>query len=112
VHQCDAEFFDIGTPGDYLRTSRLIGKREGAADNAGPGARVDATAKVVASILWDDVVVDAGAEVRRCIVADGTRVPAGTKWSDVTLRPADGPLSPGETVIQGMAVGPLRLEPA
>jgi NDP-sugar pyrophosphorylase family protein len=112
VHQCEAEFFDIGTPGDYLRTSRLIAEREGAPDNAGAGVRVDATATVVTSILWDDVVVGAGAEVQRCIVADGTRVPAGTKWSDVTLRPADGPLAPGEAVIQGMAVGQLRLEPA
>jgi NDP-sugar pyrophosphorylase family protein len=108
VHQCDAEFFDIGTPADYLQTSLLIGQREGGRDSVGSGVHVDPTATIVQSILWDDIVVGAATELKRCIVADGTRVPAGTNWSDVTLRPANGRLAAGETVIEGMAVGPLR----
>ena len=54
-------------------------------------ARIDASARVERSILWDDVVVEAGAMLKECIVTDGARVPAETSWHGVTLRRADDP---------------------
>lgn len=107
VHVCDAEFLDIGTPDNYLRTSLLLSRREGSGTARGTGTRVDATARIEDSILWDDVEVGAGSMLRRCIVTDGARVPEDTSWVGVTLRRANGELAPGERRIGELAVASL-----
>ncbi|MBI3401792.1 MAG: NTP transferase domain-containing protein [Acidobacteria bacterium] len=73
---CDANFWDVGTPADYWRTSQAL---LAAGGDAPPGrnARIDPSARVTQSILWDDVEVGAGATLDECIVTDGVRVPAG-----------------------------------
>lgn len=103
-----AEFLDIGTPDDYLRTSLLLARREAGATLHGARTRVDPAARVEESVLWDDVAVEAGSLVRQCVVADGTRVPGGTSWVGVTLRPTIGELASGERRIDGLAVAPLQ----
>ncbi len=101
-----AEFFDIGTPADYLDTSLRLADRERHA--AVPArAQVDATARVERSILWDDVVVEAGTMLRECVVTDGVRVPADTSWHGVTIRVAGGELAPGERRIDDLAIASL-----
>jgi NDP-sugar pyrophosphorylase family protein len=107
AHVCASQFFDIGTPDDYLRTSLRLSSQEGTGIPYGPGTRVDATARVEESILWDDVDVEAGSMLRHCIVTDGARVPEGTAWVGVTLRRANGELAPGERRIGELAVGTL-----
>ena len=107
AHVCTAAFFDIGTPSDYLRTSLLLMRREGGALPRGARTRVDATARVEESILWDDVDVGAGSMLRECVVADGARVPADTSWTGVTLRPTTGELTLGERHIGELAVASL-----
>ena len=107
AHMCSAEFLDIGTPDDYLRTSLLLARREGGAPLLGARARVDPTAHVEDSILWDDVEVGAGSMLRACIVADGARVPSDTSWTGVTLRAAGEDLAPGERRIGELAVASL-----
>jgi NDP-sugar pyrophosphorylase family protein len=101
---CSAEFFDIGTPADYLTSSLLIGRRERLALDAGRHCDIAAGAQVIDSVLWDDVVVEAGAMLRETIVTDGVRVPADTAWHGVTLRRAAGELTPGEKRIGDLAV--------
>ena len=100
------EFLDIGTADDYLRTSLLLAGCEGTA-LLGRGARVHGSARVEASVLWDDVEVGEGALLRQCVVTDGVRVPADTSWIGVTLRVPDGQLADGERVVEGMAVRSL-----
>ena len=74
----DAAFYDVGTPGDYWRTSQAFAAtRESTSSSVGPGGRIDASARVTHSILWDDVEVGAGVRLDECIVTDGVRVPAG-----------------------------------
>lgn len=107
AHISTAECLDIGTPEDYLRTSLLLARRESGAPLHGARARIDPSARIEDSILWDDVQVGAGALLRQCIVTDGARVPAGTSWVGVTVRPADGELAAGERRIDGLAVGPI-----
>lgn len=107
VHVCAAECLDIGTPNDYLRTSLLLNGREGGAPPHGARTRVDPTARVDASILWDDVDVGAGSLLRECIVTDGARVPGDTSWTGVTLRRATGELAPGERRIGDLLVASL-----
>jgi mannose-1-phosphate guanylyltransferase len=107
AHITEAEFFDIGTPADYLDTSVALAAREGRALSAGARTRVDPSARVEGTILWDDVVVEAGAMLRDCIVTDGARVPADTSWHGVTIRVARGELAATERRINGLAIGAL-----
>jgi NDP-sugar pyrophosphorylase family protein len=101
-----AEFFDIGTPADYLDTSLRLGDRE-THTRVPSNAQVDSTAVVERSILWDDVVVEAGTMLRECVVTDGVRVPADTSWHGVTIRVAGGELEPGERRIEDLAIASL-----
>jgi len=104
VHVCDAEFLDIGTPDDYLRTCSLVGRREGTFGRTGARTRIHPAARVEDSVLWDDVEVGAGALLRQCIVTDGARVPEDTSWVGVILRRADGELDPREKRVGDLAV--------
>ncbi|OFW02490.1 MAG: hypothetical protein A3I61_15800 [Acidobacteria bacterium RIFCSPLOWO2_02_FULL_68_18] len=112
AHVTEAEFFDIGTPDDYLRTTLLLAEREGGRGTlGGAGTRIDATARVEESVLWDDVEVAAASVLRRCIVTDGVRVPPATSWTGMTLRRAEGELAPGERCVGGLAVAPIDAQP-
>jgi NDP-sugar pyrophosphorylase family protein len=78
-----ASFQDIGTPADLLRTSLEL-----AAEGGRPGrprwgrdVRVGDSATVERSLLWDEVVVGAGARLVECIVADGVTIPAGAAFT-------------------------------
>lgn len=108
AHVCEGEFFDVGTPDDYLRTSLTLSARGERADGHGTRIRVDPTAHVHESILWDDVTVGAEARLERCVVTDGVAVPAGTTWAGCSLRRADGEPAPGERIVGDLAVAPLK----
>lgn len=102
--RCDVEYFDIGTPADYLETSLFLGDREGVAFDIGRNCRISPTARLHRSIVWDDVVVEAGALLRETIVTDGVTVPADTSWHGVILRAPTGELAPGEQRIGDLVV--------
>jgi len=53
-------------------------------------ARIDPTAQVTDSILWDDVDVDARAVVEHCILTDGVRIPEDATYRDSILVVRDG----------------------
>ncbi len=80
-----AEFFDIGTPRDYLDTVRRIAAREDRPLDAGTQTVVHPTARVTGSVLWDRVIVGAGAVLDGCIVADDVTVPAGVSYAASTI---------------------------
>ena len=80
-----AEFFDIGTPRDYLDTVCRIAAREDRPLDAGRQTVVHPTARVTGSVLWDRVTVGAGAVLDGCIVADDVAVPAGASYAASTL---------------------------
>jgi NDP-sugar pyrophosphorylase family protein len=72
----DAEFWDVGTVADYWRTTRAFETRgRGSSSIDITGVRIDPTARVVGSILWNDVDVGAHAVIEECILTDGVRVP-------------------------------------
>jgi mannose-1-phosphate guanylyltransferase len=124
-----AEFFDIGTPGDYLGTSLLLGTRDSGFGTriansesrilsesripnpesrfVGARTRIASDARIEDSVLWDDVEVGANARIRRCIVTDGVRVPAGSSWENATIRIANGALTDEERLVGDLAVGSL-----
>lgn len=107
AHVCDAEFFDIGTPADYLSTALLLAERDGRPTPHGARARIHPGVTIESSILWDDVEVGEGAMLRQCVVTDGVRVPDDTSWVGVTIRPAGGELVPGEKRIGDLAIAAL-----
>jgi len=102
-----AYWCDIGTPREYrrghfdaLRGAVELRPRDGATVRdgilIGPGAVVDASARIVApacigagsrigpnavverSVLWDDVIVEKGAVVRDAVLGEGARVSSGS----------------------------------
>lgn len=84
-----AGFWDVGTVADYVQTSwHFLGEAD---YSSGAGTRVAPSARVVRSILWDNVEVGAGAVLDRCIVTDGVLVRSGAVHHRVALtRTADG----------------------
>src|SRR5207302_700123 len=76
-------FWDVGTPADYLRTHEALG---GIGDaTVGRRGLIDRSAHVTRSILWDDVIVESGCQIDRCVVTDRVRVRAGSAYRDVML---------------------------
>ncbi len=71
VFETAAEFHDIGTPADYLRTARLFAAREHPALAVGARATIDPSASLDGSVLWDDIRVAARA---RCTAASSPTV--------------------------------------
>ena len=77
----EASFFDVGTAADYWRTSLAFSAASSiASPTGGLNSRIDPSARVAGSILWDDVRVGAGAVLDECIVTDGVEVPAGAEF--------------------------------
>jgi NDP-sugar pyrophosphorylase family protein len=98
-----AEFFDIGTPADYLNTSLAFAAREF------PGSRIpDPGSRLQDCVVWDDVEVDDDVRLRRCILTDGVRVPARSSWQNMTIRVAHGELMKAERLVGELAIGPIN----
>lgn len=85
VMRTTAEFFDIGTPRDYLATALKLAAREGRPVDRGPGCEVAGDAVVTDTILWHHVRIGAGASLTRCIVADGVTVPPRAHHAECSL---------------------------
>ena len=85
VMRTTAEFFDLGTPRDYLETALKLATREGRPVDRGRGCTIAAGATLTDTILWNEVSVGAGASLTRCVVADGVRVAAGATHVDCSL---------------------------
>jgi mannose-1-phosphate guanylyltransferase len=86
----DAAFWDVGTVADYWRTTRAFEQPD--RSTATGTARIDPTAHVMDSILWDDVDVGARASVEHCILTDGVRIPEDATYRDSILLVRDGGL--------------------
>jgi NDP-sugar pyrophosphorylase family protein len=82
-------WWDIGTVADYIETSSAFGN-----ESTSTATRaIDPTARLTRTIVWDDVEVGAGAVLEDCIVTDGVRVAAGSRFSKTILIEAEGGLT-------------------
>ena len=87
------DFWDVGTPADYLDACLSIGRQEGVASpQIGHGSKVDPSARVVDSVMWEDVEVAAGATLERCVVADGVHIPSGRSFRNCAIIQSGGEL--------------------
>jgi NDP-sugar pyrophosphorylase family protein len=101
----DAEFFDIGTPRDYFDTCMRFRAKEPAGSRLrSPGSRVED------AIVWDDVHIDPQAQLRRCIVTDGVRVPSGA-WENMIIRHVNGDLAANEQRVDDLAIASIDGSP-
>ena len=81
---CEARFDDIGTVADYWRTcERLMGA---GGSRVGRAARIDPSACVTESILWDDVTIGRHATIDTCIVTDRVSIPDRASYQRMILR--------------------------
>ena len=80
---CDAGFDDIGTVADYWRT---CGRLMDTGSRVGHGARIDSSARVARSIVWDDVTIGRHAAIDTCIVTDRVTVPDNASYQRMILR--------------------------
>jgi NDP-sugar pyrophosphorylase family protein len=88
----DASFHDIGTAADLLATSLDLATAAGrpGAPRHGSRVRIDDSARVERSLLWDDVTIRPRAVLRECIVADGVTIEEGERFEHQVLVMDDG----------------------
>jgi NDP-sugar pyrophosphorylase family protein len=89
---CSTEFWDVGTPADYLAACLAIGQKEGLTRHLGERSILEDSARIIDTVIWDDVVVGKGASVERCVVADGVKIPAGANYQNCAIIQRDGEL--------------------
>ena len=92
VFHAGAEFFDIGSPRDYLDTAVTLATREGRPLDRGRDCVIAADASLTNTLLWDRVTVGAGARLTECVAADDVIVPAGADLSRCSLVMRDNTL--------------------
>lgn len=90
----EAAFWDVGTVTDYWRTSfALMSRSQPEHEWRGRNVRVDESARIARSILWNDIEIGADSVLDECIVTDGVKVPAGAVYRRSILVRANGTLS-------------------
>ena len=87
-----AEFFDIGSPRDYLQTAMTLAERERRPLDRGADCDVADDAALTMSVLWDRVRIGRGAHLSHCIAADDVVVPDGATYSHRSLVMRDNAL--------------------
>ena len=81
---------EIGTVADYWKMSHtLVAPDAPAAHLWGHRVRVDSSAIVQRSILWDDIDVGRNVVLEECIITDGVLVPAGAAYRRCVLVQTD-----------------------
>lgn len=89
---CDADFWDVGTPADYLGACLSIAESEGVTAHVGTRSVIERSARISESVIWDDVSVGGGVTLERCVVADGVKIPAGASFRNCAIIQRDGEL--------------------
>ena len=85
AHVSGGSWYELSTVRRYLETSVALMKKEGRDVERGQGSTVEDGAVVTESVLWEDVRVDAGAVVRRCVLGAGVQVGRGEVFEDAAV---------------------------
>ncbi len=104
-----ARFRDVGTPADYLQTSLDLSRDERTPGPlTGDAPRIDPSAFITQSVLWDRVSIGAEVELDQCVVADDVIVPGGSRFArSAIVRVGDAEPGPGDIVEGLLIVSPL-----
>ncbi|HEV2885158.1 MAG TPA: NDP-sugar synthase [Pyrinomonadaceae bacterium] len=74
VHIAEGHWYELSTIHRYLDISLLLLQQAGERNSIGSGSRISDGASVDESVLWDNVVVEKGARVRRAILGDNVKI--------------------------------------
>jgi len=85
VHVATGRWFELSTIPRYLDISLLLLQERRQTFTAGAGCEISATAVVEQSVLWDRVVIEAGARVKRAVLGDNVKIPAGEVLENVAV---------------------------
>ena len=108
AHVVSAAFRDIGTPADYLKTSLALAHDEGLdRPLIGTGTFVDPTARLIRTVLWDEVVVERECELTECVIGDRVRVPSGCRFERRAIVAAESHHMAGSERVGDLLVVPL-----
>ena len=101
VHVATGRWLELSTIQRYLDISLLLLSERGQTITAGEGCDISSEAEVSDAVLWDNVIVESGATVRRAMLADNVRVRAGELLENVAVVPAaliDGKTPPAKAL--------------
>lgn len=85
VHVASGTWYELSTIRRYLDISLLLMPQTGARISTGSGCKTSDHAEVSEAILWDNVIVENGARVRRAVLADNVRIAAGDVIEDAAV---------------------------
>lgn len=77
VHVASGRWLELSTIPRYLDISLLLLSESGMNLSTGNGCEISPMAEVSDSVLWDNVVVKAGARVKRAVLGDNVRIGSG-----------------------------------
>lgn len=85
AHVADGNWFELSTIPRYLDIS--LAMLDGQTEKVVKGANCDVhdSSIVKDSVIWDDVSIEAGAELSRAIIADGVRIKSGERFENVAV---------------------------
>lgn len=87
AHVTDANWFELSTIPRYLDIS--LAMMNGADVSTGVHCRIDPSAQVRDSVIWDNVEIAAGTSLYRTIIADGVKIEAGEHFENAAIVRAD-----------------------
>ena len=107
VHLAAGMWYELSTLERYLDISLALLRREGRDVYTGRNPSIAEEAEVHDSVLWDNVIVEKGASVRRAILGDGVRVPTGERLENVAVVRGElvAGMTPPAKALKGHAVG-------
>ncbi len=119
AHLVDDRFLDVGTPADYLTATRVLGATAEAKSDSSVGVRcvIDPSARVICSVLWNDVTIGSDCRLTDCVVTDGVQLPDGSTLDRqaVVLMPKDTAQAmdiPGAKRIGDLLIVPIEHAPS
>jgi len=89
AHVGEGLWYELSTLPRYLQISLALLRDQHRDLYAGVNPQIDANADVSQSVLWDDVVIEAGAKVRRAIIGDRVHIRQGEVIEDAVVVRAD-----------------------
>jgi len=77
AHVAMGRWLELSTLQRYLDISLLLLRESGQTISAGSGCKISESASVEHAVLWNNVIIEAGARVSRAVLADGVHIPSG-----------------------------------
>jgi NDP-sugar pyrophosphorylase family protein len=107
AHIAEGRWYELSTLRRYLDISLALLRKQGRDVYAGENSLIDPAAEVRESILWDDVIVEREARLRRTVLGEGVRIHAGECLEDAVIVRTDlvAGLEPPARALKGTVKG-------